>query len=365
MELKILKQLIAANTSNPPGNEYKAAKIVTEFFDEHKIKYKIISKNDARPNIIGYIGKGNPKLMIACHTDTVPAGKGWKTDPFKAVVKKGFVYGRGTIDNKGPLTSLLVAAKELKNVEKRLKGQLLIAAVADEEVGSEYGLKYVIKQIRPDYAIIPDVSGNMKTISVAEKGLLWLNIVFKGKQAHGARPDLGDNAIHKAVKFIGLINKYKMKFNPHPILSKPTINIGRINGGDAPNMVPGECSITLDIRLIPGQNKKIIVDEIKKIADKSGKNVMNILQYQEPTEVKDNNLINVIRKNAKKIGIKTKLIGLDGATVSKMLIKKGIPAVGFSIGDSKLGHQANERISIKEMKDFSGVLKNIVLDFLS
>ncbi len=113
-ELKLLKDLISLKTVNPPGNEFKVINYVKGFFKKNNIKFKIFSKEKSRLNLIGYIGKGKPELLISCHSDTVPAGEGWKTNPFKAVIKNGMVYGKGVVDDKGPLVSLMVAAKEIK-----------------------------------------------------------------------------------------------------------------------------------------------------------------------------------------------------------------------------------------------------------
>ena len=101
-------ELIGANTTNPPGNEYLAVNIIKKYFDAHNIKYDIFEKITGRTNIIWYIGKGNPTLLVACHLDVVPPGDGWNTDPFKSVVKNGRIFGRGANDNKGQMASMLV-----------------------------------------------------------------------------------------------------------------------------------------------------------------------------------------------------------------------------------------------------------------
>jgi len=373
--VKILKDLINFKTVNPPGEEYKVINYVKNLFEINKIKYKIFSKNKKRPNIVGYIGKGKPELLISCHSDTVPAGEGWKTNPFKAVIKGGRVYGRGTSDDKGPLACLISTAINIKKNENKLKGTFIMGVLVDEERGSDLGLKYLTneKKIKPDYAILPDVAGSMKKITVAEKGVLWLELTSFGKQTHGSTPQLGINAVYNLIEVLNLIRKYKFKYKKHKFLSKPTINLGQIEGGVAPNMVPSKAKAIIDIRYLPSQTPNKILNDIKALIkkarrkNKSIKIKIKIIEKAPATEVfEDNKLVKTIQEVTKRIlKIKPKITGLSGATDTKALIKKGIIAVGFSCGEDRMAHMANESIKIKELNDFTKVLTEIVKEFLS
>ena len=238
----ILKNLVEKNTSNPPGNEKTVVAYIKNYFKANKIPYKIIAKEKSRPSIIGSLGFGKkPTLMVVCHSDVVPAGSGWSTNPFKLVKKGTKWYARGVVDNKGPLAGMLCVAKILKRYESQLKGRILFAVVADEERGSVYGLKHVLKMMKkidlPKNAIAPDTGGHNLKIEIAEKGVLWVKIKFVGTQAHGSRPELGKNAIGAAGIFIELLKNHKFLYKPHKLLKKPSMNIGKIEGGSAPNMV--------------------------------------------------------------------------------------------------------------------------------
>lgn len=371
--VRLLSKLIAADTTNPPGNEHRAAKVVKEFFRKEKIRYKVFEKEKGRTNIIGYIGKGKPRMIIACHLDVVPAGNGWKTNPFRAKVSKGRVYGRGAVDNKGQLASSLIAGKILKKYEKQLKGQVILACVADEETGSKYGMYYLLEKgkLGGEYGIVPDIEREMKNIDIAEKGLLHLKIISYGKQAHGSRPHEGINAIWNMIEFLNLVKKYKMKFRKHTLLSDPTSNLGIIKGGAAANIVPGECEAHLDFRYLPSQNKKEIINKLNDIIrqvrkkNKKARFRIEITDSQKPVEVgRDNVLVKKIRKYAGEVnGKKPSLVGLSGTTVMKPMVEKGILSVGFSPGKN-LAHTANEYISIKDMISFSKILCLVCLDIL-
>ncbi|TVL99343.1 MAG: hypothetical protein CV087_18500 [Candidatus Brocadia sp. WS118] len=159
-------KLINTKTENPPGNEILAARVVADFFQSLQIPYELFEKTKDRTNIIGYIGGRDkqpsaPALLVACHLDVVPAGDdwNWERNPFEAWREDGRIYGRGSSDNKGQMASMMAVARFLK-------GQFLLAGVADEERGSALGLEYLLNEcgIKADYAIIPDVAHNIYQI---------------------------------------------------------------------------------------------------------------------------------------------------------------------------------------------------------
>jgi acetylornithine deacetylase or succinyl-diaminopimelate desuccinylase len=367
-------ELIGANTVNPPGNEYLAVNIIKKYFSTHGIRYDIFEKIAGRTNIIGYIGKGNPTLLVACHLDVVPPGDGWDTDPFKSVVKKGRIFGRGANDNKGQMASMLVLAKFLKDNESMLNGSLLLIGAADEEKGSSLGLEYLLEEcnISADYAIIPDVANNMKIIDVGEKGVLFLSITSYGKQAHGSTPEKGINAIWNMVELLNQLKKLKHKCITHELFTPPTLNLGTISGGAAHNIVPAKCETKLDIRYLPGETEKEILNNIYKIIasikehNPTAKFDITIDTHLPPTQIPaDNPLVSLISKHTESIlGTKPIPIGFSGVTVAKQLIEKGIMAVGFGPGDEDQSHVANESIEIKELLDFGKIMSLVIFDIL-
>lgn len=366
--IDLLFRLIKIDTTNPPGDEYKCAKIVEGYFKRYNICFKRFEKVKGRTNVIGYIGKGKPSILIASHMDVVPAGDGWKTKPFSPVKKNGKVFGRGSSDNKGALAASLVLAKHLKKNEKKLKGQVLIAAVADEEKGSDLGIGYLLDEhkIKVDYAIIPDIGGYMKVIDIAEKGVLHVKVTAIGKQAHGSKPELGVNAILNMCRFLERLTRHKLRYRKHKFLKKPSVNVGIIKGGKAPNIVPGKCEVVIDIRYLPSQTPRQIVSELKVLSKDLGRFEFSINADIKPSEVDANNvLVKALKKSIKSVKkVNAKVIGLGGATVAKQLIHKGITAVGVGPGNADVAHIANEYIEIKELLDFTGIMYKTVFDIL-
>lgn len=372
--VRLADELIGANTVNPPGNERLAVNVVEKYFKTHSIRYDIFEKFVGRANIVGYIGNRSPTLLVACHLDVVPPGNGWDTDPFKSVVKNGRIYGRGANDNKGQMASMLVLAKFLKDNESKLNGSFLLIGAADEEKGSDLGLKYLLDEcgISADFAIIPDVAHNMKIIDVGEKGALFLNITSYGKQAHGSTPEKGINAIWNMVELLNQLKNIKFQSLSHELFSHPTLNLGTISGGAVHNVVPAKCEVKLDIRYLPGETEKEIVGNINEIIASIEKNNptskfdITVDAHLPPTQVPaDNPLVNIISMHSESVlGTKPIPRGFSGATVTKQLIEKGIIAVGFGPGDEDQSHIANESIEIQELINFGKIMGLIIFDIL-
>ena len=372
--VKILSQLVAARTENPPGNEVEAAGVFERFCSSIDIRTKMIEKLPKRTNVIAAVGKGSPRLLVACHLDTVPAGDGWRTDPFKAVGKKSRIYGRGVCDNKGQLAACLLVLSFLKNIPSELSGSFILVGAADEERGSENGMVYLMGKgaLRADYAVIPDSPDNMRTIDVTEKGALFLRITSRGKQAHGSTPARGVSAVWNMIDLLNLLRKFKFPEGAHPLHSPPTLNLGVIQGGSAVNMVPARCTAEVDIRYLPGQKQKQYIQNIRNLIRKVQKQnpsadfELEILTSHKPSEVPaDEPIVKVIQRSTRKIaGFTPKPVGLSGATVTKQLIEHGIKAVGFSPGDRTQPHTANESISINEFLKFSAILALIALELI-
>ncbi|MBI5678107.1 MAG: ArgE/DapE family deacylase [Planctomycetes bacterium] len=373
-------KLINAKTENPPGDEILAVRIVEDFFQSLQIPYKIFEKTKNRANIVGYLGSRGerpfaPALLVACHLDVVPAGDDWKRNPFEAWIENGRIYGRGSSDNKGQMASMMAVARFLKENESKLKGQFILAGVADEERGSTLGLEYLLNEcgIKADFAIIPDVAHNMQLIDVTEKGTLFLEITSHGKQAHGSRPEMGINAIWNMIPLLERIKQLKFKRTSHPLHTPPTLNLGPIHSGTSPNIVPAVCKAQLDIRYLPDDSADNIINDIKNIIREaetqysSARFDLKIISNQLPTAVPINNpLVELISKHTLSIlGTKPQPKGMSGATVTKQLIQKGITAVGFGPGDETEAHSTNESIGIKELVAFAKIMTLIALDILS
>jgi succinyl-diaminopimelate desuccinylase len=360
-----------------PGEEGKVVKILGRELKKLHVPYRTYAKVRGRDNLLASVGRkrrGYKKLLVLLHTDVVPSGapSDWRFPPFRPFERKGKLYGRGVLDDKGPLAACFATLKILKEVEAHLPGEFIFGAVADEEVGVGVGLDYLIpkKVIRCTDAIIPDIAGEMREINVAEKGRTVIKVFAKGKQAHAMEPAKGVSAIHAMAHFLAALERHTLQHRPHPILGGPTVNTGLITGGAMPNAVAADCAATLDIRYVPGQTAEGIRAELQQLAEQvlaSGTTPgasfrTEVVQDARPCEVSPQApIVKMILKHAPD----ARVTGSGGGTFAKDLVHIGIEAVGWSCGHEATYHQPNEEIEVEQLVTFAGRLANLALDLCS
>lgn len=363
--VNLLAELVAARTENPPGNERAAATILESFFQGYGIPCETHEAVPGRTNVLGRVGSDGKRLLLAGHLDVVPAGDGWDTPPFEPTIREGRMFGRGVVDNKGPTAAIALAGACLKECVP-LDGTLILAGLADEECGSTHGLEYLLREekLSVDCAIIPDIGRNMEEIDIAEKGLLFLEIISHGRQAHGSMPEEGVNAIWNLIAVLNKLRERGLPKAKHKFLTPPSLNLGTIRGGIAPNVVPATASAVLDMRFLPGQTAEGIKSSVKSLLRETEKELAGArfetkeVQTLPPTEVpEDNELVAVLQDVTREmVGRTPQVVGIGGASVTKQLISRGIPAVGFGIGDASLQHVANESIQLDDLIGFAQVM---------
>jgi acetylornithine deacetylase/succinyl-diaminopimelate desuccinylase-like protein len=360
-----------------PGEEGKVVAILEKELDAIGVPHKSYAKVKGRENLLASVGQakeGYKKLLVVLHTDVVPAGapSDWRFEPFEPFEKDGKLFGRGVLDDKGPLASCFATLKILKEMESEIPGEFIFGAVADEEVGVGVGLDFLIEEgvIDCTDAIIPDIAGEMKEINIAEKGRVILKVRSRGKQAHAMEPAKGVNAIHAMAHFLRALEKHTLAHEKHPILGSPTVNAGLIRGGVAPNAVPSDCETTLDIRYVPGQTAEKIRVEVQALAEKvqaeggtpGASFTTEIFQNALPCEVKpDAPIVKMILKHAPD----AKITGSGGGTFAKDLVLMGIEAVGWSCGNEETYHQPNEEIEIDQLTTYAGRLAGLAVELCS
>jgi acetylornithine deacetylase/succinyl-diaminopimelate desuccinylase family protein len=360
-EMELTQELIRINSENPPGNEREVAKYIKDFLDDLKIPAEIIEFEANRFDVVSFLGNGDG-LMLNGHMDTVPAGdlNKWNYNPFEGKIVNGKIYGRGASDMKGGIASILSAVKNLS--KEKFKKKLLLTFVADEEValkGSEYLIKNkkeIFKDVK--YGVIGECT-NLRA-RIAQKGIVQIKVKFKGKAAHGSKPERGDNAIYKAVDFVQELRKLieQLKKRRNIILGSGTINVGTISGGTKINVVPDFCNVEIDRRIIPGETIDYAVNQIKKIIKK--------LKLKADIELGNNRLPMQLNKNLELIRIlknitKTKLVGESGYTEAELFYRDaGVPCFSFGPGISELAHTVNEYIPIKNLQKATRIYEKII-----
>jgi acetylornithine deacetylase/succinyl-diaminopimelate desuccinylase-like protein len=358
-----------------PGQESRVVAVLAEELRRMNVPFATHAKVPGRESLLATVGQGKPgyrHLLVLLHSDTVPSGapSDWRFAPYEPFEKDGKLFGRGVLDDKGPLAASFAALRLLKGYEEMLPGAFTFGAVADEEVGIGVGLPFLIEQgvIHCTDAVIPDIAGNMKEINIAEKGRVLLKVRAHGKQAHAMEPAKGVNAIHAMARFLTGLERLELRHKAHPILGGPTFNTGLVRGGIAPNAVPADCEAVIDIRYVPGQKAEAIRDEVQALADRAvagasglpGASLkVEIIQDALPCEVSpEAPIVQRLRRHAPE----AKVIGSGGGTFAKDLVLMGVDAVGWAPGDEATYHQPNEEIEIDQLITFAGKLAALALE---
>ncbi len=396
--IEILGELIKIPTVNPPGINYDImAKTLENILKKigmgveiHQVRSDVLKKynidsNNPRFIVLARIGSGRPILHFNSHYDVVPAGKGWKRDPFQLTIDNDTIYGRGVVDMKGGMTATIVAAHAAIMSNIALNGTLELSFTPDEESGGETGVGYMLKAglVNPDYVVVAEPSG-INNIWIGNKGTVKMEIEIIGKQAHASTPWLGLNAFEGMVELsypfiyktkLALENKYSKYTFLDSLQAKPTINIGGIvEGGVGMNVVPGSCKFTIDRRLIPEENTESVIDDISKTVklyslplEEEGYRVLTrVISKSEPSVASPKSrLVNEMKKAIKKVIKKDPLLTICQARVDTAYFQaKNIQAVTYGPGDDNLAHTADEKSSLTDILIASKVYSQLISQLL-
>lgn len=252
--------------SKTPGRESRMSEYVLGFLLNHGIESKLVEVLPGRFNVIATIrGSGGGRSLMLCgHLDTVPAYD--MVDHLCGEIRDSRLHGRGSCDMKGSLAAMLCALTDIRSSGASLKGDLVFAGVVDEEEMGK-GIEHIaLNGPFVDGAVIGEPTG--MRLALGHKGLEWIKIDVFGKKVHGGKMENGINAIAMAGLLVQrLHNEYTKVLNTriHPVLGNPTINVGRIYGGDQPSTVPGVCTLEVDRRWLPDETLEQVYEELVSI----------------------------------------------------------------------------------------------------
>ncbi|TRZ49013.1 M20 family peptidase [bacterium] len=351
--IKLTQELIRINSENPPGNEVKIASFVKKYLQGLGLQARTYAFRKGRPNLVAVLKGHHARrtLLLTPHLDTVPVGLSWSFAPFSGTISRGRIYGLGATDCKGNLAVGLEAINSLVENKTVLDYNLIFAATADEESGSELGLIPLLDKgiIKADAAVVLDCDGF--SIVVAQKGLIHLKIKIKGKKAHGAYPWRGINAIDIAIEIIRALKEQKLAYKKNKYLKAPTMNVGTIRGGDKVNVVADWCECELDFRFLPGTRANKLLKHIRGVvARHSRKYQIEIEGIQRPYEIEAKHpLVQYLSLAMRKAGARPLIEGSEGATVITFFQDKNIPAVATGFGSSGCAHIADEYVEIDNL----------------
>ena len=428
----LLSAYVRIDTTNPPGNELLAARFVHDVLARDGIDAQIIESAPGRANLIARLPGSRPAtggaVVLMHHMDVVPASASeWSVPPLSAVVQDGQLWGRGSIDNKGGGVVHLMTLLLAKRLGTPLTRDLLLLGVADEESGGGYGARFLTAQhlelfqgvdfvLNEGGAVIEAGGGHaIYSVELAQKAPLWLRLTARGRSGHGAAPSADSAALtllralsrlaaHRfpilVVPEVQALYAAKTETVPEPLrsgyrdlrkalqrrafreqfLKEPrdaalvqnTLAITMLHGSDKENVIAGEASAVLDIRLLPGESADAVRAEVVRVMAEPGIEVTPILSWDAHSSPRDPRLFKAIEALAAQrnpgAAVAANVIG--GFTDCNAFRAKGIHCYGFlpmhvRPESFELIHGKDERIVLQDLGaavlDLHALLSNLDL----
>jgi acetylornithine deacetylase len=362
----LLSDLVAIDSINPdlvPGaaGESAIARFAAEWLERAGLDVTLDEPVAGRPSVIGVArgSGGGRSLLLNAHIDTV--GVAGMEQPHTPRIVGSHLYGRGAYDMKGGLAAVMAAGAAAK--QHNLRGDVIVAAVADEEYAS-LGTESLVKRWRADAAIVTEPT--QLQICVAHKGFIWMEIDTIGVAAHGSRPDLGVDAIVKMGQvLVGLeqLDRDLRSAPTHPLLHSGSLHASLIQGGQELSSYPERCTLLVERRTIPGETEEIVEDQVMALLDRlaasdsSFKATLRTTFVRLPFEVATDAPIvtELMQQVQAQLGYAPQLVGETPWMDSAILSAAGIPTVVF--GPSGAGaHAAVEWVDLESVAQCAQVL---------
>lgn len=361
--VETIQDLILCRSENPfegePSEEQgeeDVARYTARRLAELGVEHELRELGPRRSNLVAKMGpkSGESSLMLAGHMDTVLT-VGYP-EAYSAEEKDGFVYGRGACDMKGALACYLEVAEVLREVESPLEGVLYLVGVADEEYKMRGAQEIGESGPKVDGVIVGEPTG--LAVCPASKGRVTTNIVTRGRAAHSSMPEAGVNAISHMGRVLGALEKYGsdlLEKSPHPLLGRPRVNPGTIEGGSQANIVPDECLLEVDRRTLPNESKEDVYSELEDLLAKAGESVPDFQgELMEPSllvpanEVQsDKPLVEALMKSVEEVFGEPREV--QGFTAGSDAAHYGSPAVICGPGSIEQAHTTNEFVAVEDL----------------
>lgn len=355
--VELLQALISIPSVNPDGDpgtdrtgESDCARFVGAFLEQCGAEVSFEEVLPGRPNVIGRFPvneSGKPKFLFAPHTDTVGVG-GMTVDPFGGEIRDGKIWGRGASDTKGTMAAMLWALWKLRDRIADLGAEIAFTGLMGEESGQPGSDHFAINHEGAfDFALVGEPTE--LDIVHTHKSCIWVEISATGHAVHGATPELGENAVLKIARAVEAIDAElppEFAAFENPVLGKPTVNVGMINGGTRTNIVPDRCTAMIDFRETP---------ELARAGGAKGK-LAGLLQRHGWAEeivvdsVVDSTPLDTDPENpfVKKLqGLGSKLTGAPWFCDAGRLAEGNIPAIACGPGSIAQAHTKDEFIEIE------------------
>lgn len=296
-------------------------------------------------------GAVTQRILLAPHLDTVGGPGDWDR-LFEPRQRAGRLHGRGACDTKGCVAAMMTAVLQVANSRRRpAHTEIVFAGLVDEEHGQCGSRVLAAGGSKAELAIVGEPT--RLQVVTAHKGDLWLRLETRGKAAHGARPELGRNAVLEMAQVVQLLETTyakRLEQRRHPLLGRATVNVGTIAGGTQVNIVPAQCQITIDRRTLPGETETTVRREIQALLRQHRlKAVFGNAKSADCLPLETDPKLPLVQAFLRIAG-QRKPVGVDFFCDASPLAQGGIPSIVFGPGDIAQAHTADEWISLDSLE---------------
>lgn len=361
---RLTAELVAIDSVNPSlvaggAGEAEIARFVAAWLDQAGLEVEVLEPVPGRPSVVGLArGRGGGRsLLLNAHLDTV--GTAGMEAPFSPRVDGGLLYGRGALDMKGSLAAIMLAGREA--ARRDLRGDVIVAAVADEEAGS-IGTEAVLELYRADAALVAEPT--WLRLAIGHRGFVGLEVEVTGRAAHGSRPERGLDAIVRMGRvLVGLdqLDRQLRAAPPHPLLGTASAHASVIEGGQELSSYPARCLLLAERRTLPGETTADVEGELAAILAAAGRDDpdfradVRVPFARDAYELSpDDPFVRLVRRHAGE----PELVGMPFWADSGLIAAAGIPTVLYGPGGEGL-HETEEWVDLADLEHCLGVYLGI------
>lgn len=343
--------------------EDEIATVCADLLSDWGFEVRTTEPAPGRPNVIAELDGDGPRLLLNGHLDTVGVD-GMSIDPWGGDIVDGRLLGRGSCDMKGGVAALMAAAYRLASGGPRPR--LTVALTSDEEHAS-VGMADLVSGAEPlaDLAVVCEPTS--LRVMPAHKGFVWLEASFRGRAAHGSRPDIGVDAIRHAALYMADLDEYAEELRSraaHPLLGHGSFHAGTIRGGTAESVYPESCSLLLERRTMPGEADREVFAEFERVLNGTRSRhpeleaELAMTLVRPGTEVAtDHRLVQGLLRATEALGRTPMVEGMTAWVDAAFLNEAGVPAVCFGPGSIEQAHTADEWIAVEEISACTDILE--------
>lgn len=368
---RLLVSIPSVNPVLEPGGagEADVARAAARLLRAWGLEVEVREVAPGRPNVLARLPGTGPSLLLNGHLDTVGVA-GMTVDPFGATLTDSRLTGRGACDMKGGVAAILAAAHRLSTEDPASHAPLLVALTADEEHASLGMERLVEEPLGAAMAIVCEPTA--LTVMPAHKGFVWIRGSFRGRAAHGSRPELGVDAIRHAALWLARLEALRARYGataPHALLGRPSFHAGTIRGGSAASVYPDGCELVVECRTLPGTSPSAVLEDFRRALDelRAGDPTIEAdievaLERPGSDVPADAPVVRALLAALERLGRPAELRGMSAWVDAAFLNRAGIPAVCFGPGDIEQAHTADEWIDTEEIRVCADVLVEVARD---